>query len=166
MVKFYGYDRVRPALEQLRNGFEEGNLLNIMQKNSELFASVMCDDQIAINATALEELYTVSFSETGCSDRRLENRCISFWRDLLLSCEEGECDITLEDILIFWTGVPCVPPLGFEFKPTICFQKDCIYPTANTCGLQLRLPLIHETYEKFKFYITFGIANCKDFAFA
>lgn len=74
--------------------------------------------------------------------------------------------MSLKGVLIFATGTDSLPALGFETKPTVTFQNDCLYATANTCGLELRLPIIHKTYEEFKSSVMTGIANCQDFAFA
>lgn len=79
---------------------------------------------------------------------------------------DGDC-ITLEDILVFTTGADKIPPLGFDVQPKISFlHNDSLYPTANTCGLELFLPTKHKTYGEFKQHVLFGISNCKDFAFA
>lgn len=76
--------------------------------------------------------------------------------------------ITLTDILIFATGADRVPPLGFPVKPKISFLHgdQSIYPKANTCGLELKLPVVHKNYEEFTEALSFGIGNCNSFGFA
>ena len=51
--------------------------------------------------------------------------------------------------MIFATGIGEIPPLGFQPKPTIIFnhagEVDDVtweFPVANTCSMQLRLPLL------------------------
>ena len=65
--------------------------------------------------------------------------------------EEGR----IEDMLIFATGASAVPHLGFEIPPTIIFNHEVPdddytkpYLFANTCAMQLRLPLL-DSFEAF-----------------
>ena len=62
--------------------------------------------------------------------------------------EDGQ-QVTMEDILIFFTGACKEPPLGFGKQPMLLFE-DGELATASTCDLKIRLPLKHETYERFK----------------
>ncbi|CAH0547674.1 unnamed protein product [Brassicogethes aeneus] len=86
IVQFYGFHRVRPALKQLKNGLETGNVLNLMKKYPEVFKKVMCGDKIELTADFMQNLFSVEFSEIGSSKRLIENRIISFWRDFILDC--------------------------------------------------------------------------------
>ncbi|KAF5278245.1 hypothetical protein FQR65_LT15734 [Abscondita terminalis] len=145
MVEFYAYHRVRSALDQLRDGLEIGRIYNLMKLHPEAFKDVMCCDAIPLTANIIEKLFKPEFSEVGNNDDQT----------------------TLKDILVFSTGADTIPPLGFEQDPTLCFlYDDSLFPTANTCGLQLRLPTCHKTYDDFVYYMRFGIGNCNDFAFA
>ncbi|MBN3288973.1 G2E3 ligase, partial [Polypterus senegalus] len=72
-------------------------------------------------------------------------------------------DPTLEDIVMFATGLKMIRPLGFEPRPTIKFLHDnSLFPTANTCSNTLCLPL-HSSYYSFNFHISFGILNSPGF---
>jgi len=66
-------------------------------------------------------------------------------------------DGKLGQLLIFVTGLSDIPPLGFVPKPRIIFghEDQCVdddytreFPVANTCSLQLRLPVL-SSYERF-----------------
>ena len=62
----------------------------------------------------------------------------------------GQHPISLEDILIFWTGADKVPALGFPTKLTLSFYemgKDGRLPTASTCSTNLMLPYDIESQE-------------------
>ncbi|XP_031334066.1 G2/M phase-specific E3 ubiquitin-protein ligase-like [Photinus pyralis] len=166
LLKFYGYNRIRPALEQFELGLATGHVLNLIKDHPNLFEDIMCGENNSITSKDLNSLFNITYSEINSSARLLENKSISFWRDFLLDCEDSETEVSLEDIMILATGIDRLPPLGFDVKPTITFQRDVRYPTANTCGLELRLPLGYTTYNEFKSDVAFGIANCKDFAFA
>lgn len=73
--------------------------------------------------------------------------------DLVSVLLGGVLQCSLADILVFWTGASCVPPLGFP-QPTIAddreptdrplvisfYREKGRLPNASTCGLQLWLP--------------------------
>ncbi|MBN3292744.1 G2E3 ligase, partial [Polypterus senegalus] len=82
-----------------------------------------------------------------------------------LRCDSNisSTDPTLEDIVMFATGLKMIPPLGFEPRPTIKFLHDnSPFPTANTCSNTLCLPL-HSSYDSFTFHISFEILNYPGF---
>lgn len=52
----------------------------------------------------------------------------------------GDCECTLEEVLIFCTGADRVPPLGFDKVPKLTFLEcdaDKMLPTASTCSIEL-----------------------------
>ena len=52
--------------------------------------------------------------------------------------------LTLEEILVFCTGIDRIPIGGFHTKPAIKFSNNNeVLATASTCELVLRLPTIH-----------------------
>ena len=91
-------------------------------------------------------------------------------------CTDRTRDITLEDILCFWTGSNAEPPMGFpapaivddddapSHKPlTICFYSDKgRLPYASTCGLRLFLPL-HVDDLEFNSLFTRSLTECVGF---
>ena len=62
---------------------------------------------------------------------------------------ENQEPVTLEDILIFFTGSDCEPPLGFHPKPTLKFT-DLDLATAGFCEMGFCLPIKHDQYDIFK----------------
>lgn len=52
---------------------------------------------------------------------------------------ESEGKVSLENIISFFTGGDCVPPLGFE-SAVLNFNAANPYPTASTCAINLTLP--------------------------
>ena len=62
-------------------------------------------------------------------------------------CTDGERQVSLTQFLSFATGCDTEPPLGFMPQPSVVFlhagqrPTDILYPTANTCGLVLSLPV-------------------------
>lgn len=64
---------------------------------------------------------------------------------------DGERPVSLQQILTFATGADDEPPLGYPTRPQLKFihataaaPSDKLYPTANTCSLVLRLPVVCE----------------------
>ena len=77
----------------------------------------------------------------------------------------SEASATLQDILVFTTGSGQVPPLGYGVTPSIEFIQERL-PTANTCSVTIRLPTVHEDYDKFKESMDLGILNSPLFGIA
>ena len=77
--------------------------------------------------------------------------------------KEDQYHITLESIAIFATGMPEEPPLGFSPKPALLFEKDAIFPSANTCANQLYIPIQKMTFDAFKYNMTYGFLNSAGF---
>lgn len=70
--------------------------------------------------------------------------------------------MSVEDVMMFATGLSSVPPYGLEPLPQIEFLDDSAFPLANTCSNSLRLPLL-DSYPLFKSQMHFGILNSPGF---
>ena len=70
--------------------------------------------------------------------------------------------LNFADILIFTTGVPTEPPLGFYPALSIRFTEGKL-PHANTCANCLHLPLGCITFDEFRQNMCFGILNSAGF---
>ncbi|XP_077863511.1 G2/M phase-specific E3 ubiquitin-protein ligase-like [Saccoglossus kowalevskii] len=123
---------------------------------------------------------TVDYSPEGSNDRILEETTIYNWYEYLDDCAKGEVkanfndgnenaevsvQISLGDLLTFFTGVASVPPLGLHPEPSISFlrDKDHIFPTANTCANILSLPLGLTDVEVFGERFTYALTNSMGF---
>ena len=115
------------------------------------------------------------FSDRGSSQLQREQTTYVFFRNLLYEaegiCESlfghvtagptytgGQSDITLRDVLSFFSGAEIIPPLGFD-DATLSFNEENPYPTASTCGLALTLPSKYQKYEDFKEHFIFAMCN-------
>ncbi|KAJ4934962.1 hypothetical protein JOQ06_007742 [Pogonophryne albipinna] len=91
----------------------------------------------------------------------MEARTISFWRDWLLQVEDGENILNVGDVLAFATGLRKIPAVGLPTQPKLNFlhpeDGPAGFPTANTCGLILRLPVCTQ-YHLFKDGMENGIS--------
>lgn len=72
-----------------------------------------------------------------------------FFSLLCIHLVTEELKISLETVLVFFTGADSVPPLGY---PTafLRFHDDSDFPTASTCAISLTLPIKHEHFTDFK----------------
>lgn len=84
------------------------------------------------------------------------NYCVYF----LLS--EKVTAVSLEELLMFATGLTALPPAGMIPPPCLEFSSDSPFPVANTCANALKLPL-SESYRIFKANMDFGIQNSPGF---
>ena len=67
---------------------------------------------------------------------------------------DGSNEVSLRDILSFFTGSSAIPPLGFDIDPTLSFNHNAVYPTASTCTFSLTLPTrYYNDYNQFKLKI-------------
>ena len=72
----------------------------------------------------------------------------------------GLLEISLGDILSFFTGADRIPPLGFiDHDTTLNFSCVNPYPTASTCGLCLTLPTKYDNYDDFKAAFVFSMQH-------
>ena len=65
---------------------------------------------------------------------------------------EAGTPVTLQHVLVFFTGADREPPLGFPTKASLEFLKEGdVLATASTCDLTLRVPTaFHDNYDRFK----------------
>ncbi|XP_046561897.1 uncharacterized protein LOC124270879 [Haliotis rubra] len=87
-------------------------------------------------------LYRVELSPRGSNQRLAENDTIFAWEDFLRACDRGDLEISIVDVLQFWTGSSRIPPMGFDKKLSIEFvpkRQPPPLPVAHTCGLVLEL---------------------------
>ena len=79
----------------------------------------------------------------------------------------GAAEITLTDVLKFWTGADQITPGGFETKLFIEFYsmepKITRFPNAHTCSLTLLLPRGIEEPSEFKELMETALTGCQGF---
>ncbi|XP_014675138.1 PREDICTED: G2/M phase-specific E3 ubiquitin-protein ligase-like [Priapulus caudatus] len=148
-----------------------GGVMQMISADPDLFRSLFVKSNRHLTASIVKAMMMVTRSSTGSNRFSVENRLLSYWYDFLQDLEEGECAISLEDLLIFTTGCDHEPPLGFFPRPTIEFNHQdqismSMLPLANTCGNVLKLPVGHSTYESFRENLVLGVQCCGGFGMA
>ncbi|XP_040904285.1 G2/M phase-specific E3 ubiquitin-protein ligase-like [Toxotes jaculatrix] len=164
-LKRYIIDRNHSAIERFRDGLTSLQFLTALQQHPTVLAPVLCNSGNSLTVTAIENLFQPELSPIGSNRRAQEDKTRSFWADYLLDCEENNSTVTLEEIFMFATGLPCVPPAGMDPQPRLQFLPTSKLPMANTCANTLKLPLL-DSYNTFKENMSFGIKNSPGFGFA
>ena len=77
--------------------------------------------------------------------------------------DEVHLKINYEMILFFTTGAPREPPVRFDPIPSVGFQGTSPYPRSNTCSNTIYLPTTEMPFEKFSYYMAYGITNTAGF---
>lgn len=78
---------------------------------------------------------------------------------------EGQAAVSVEDVLMFATGLTSLPASGSDLMPKRHFLDDSRFPMAKTCLNTLKLPLI-DSYPVFKTQMDFGIQNSPGFGYS
>ncbi|KAG5864541.1 hypothetical protein JTB14_007596 [Gonioctena quinquepunctata] len=74
--------------------------------------------------------------------------------------KDGDCKVSLEDLLAFATGANKIPALDFPMTPAIQFlHEDSHFPKANRGALILFLQLTEQEFDKFVDNMDFAILN-------
>lgn len=84
-------------------------------------------------------------------------------KNMLLSflfVDTDKPEVTLCQILSFFTGCEAPPPTGFDCVPSLLFDDSAVFPTASTCALQLVLPtMYYRSPEKFHEIMIYAMLN-------
>ncbi|XP_041837325.1 G2/M phase-specific E3 ubiquitin-protein ligase-like isoform X6 [Melanotaenia boesemani] len=150
------------ACYRFKDGLASLQFLAALQQYPTVLTPVLCHSNDKLSATDVENIFQPQLSPVGSNMRMLENKTRSFWADYLLDCEDNESSVTLEEIFMFATGVPCIPPAGMDPQPHLEFLASSEFPMANTCANTLKLPILDD-YDTFKANMNFGIKNSPGF---
>ncbi|XP_048112140.1 LOW QUALITY PROTEIN: G2/M phase-specific E3 ubiquitin-protein ligase-like [Alosa alosa] len=161
-LKWYIIDRNHSAIERFKDGLGSLQFLSALQQYPTVLTPVLCHSDTKLSAADIESLFKPELSLKGSNMRAQQNKTISFWADYLLDCEANESAITLEEIFMFATGLPHMPPSGMDPQPCLQFISNSKYPMANTCANTLKLPIL-DSYNTFKENMNFGIKNSPGF---
>ncbi|XP_011487938.2 G2/M phase-specific E3 ubiquitin-protein ligase isoform X2 [Oryzias latipes] len=161
-LRWYIIDRNSSVLDRFKDGLSALHFLDALQQHPTLLCPVLCHTEKQLTGLELERLFKPDFSPSGSNRRLLEGQTVGYWADYLLDCEEGQSPVTLEDVLMFATGLTSLPPSGLDPLPRLQFLDNSMYPMANTCLNTIKLPLL-ESYTLFKSQMDFGIQNSPGF---
>ncbi|XP_073783124.1 G2/M phase-specific E3 ubiquitin-protein ligase isoform X4 [Danio rerio] len=153
--------RVYEADWIFREGLRTLGMFEQVQMCSETFFPVFCGPVERLTAESVMELFTTRLSEEK-EKQVLEKTTISFWKQYLHECEEGQCAASLEDLLTFATGTDLVPAIGFKPTPSISFLSSpdnlCAFPQSNCDANHLILPTL-PSYQLFKKHLDYTVCQ-------
>ncbi|KAF3856847.1 hypothetical protein F7725_017570 [Dissostichus mawsoni] len=167
-------EEVGKALEEIENAASVDALREMTMRHSTMLQTAGCLRHVAsveekkgivsdyLQWYIIGRNSSVIDSPPGSNRRLGESQTLGYWADYLLDCEESQTAVSLEDVLMFATGLTSLPPSGFEPSPGIEFLDDSPFPMANTCSNTLKLPLL-ESYNVFKSKMDFGMQNSPGF---
>lgn len=70
---------------------------------------------------------------------------------------------TLQDMLLFWTGYPSLPPdvATKLYMKYLGNHPEKVLAESSTCSMELSIPVVHENYSVFKEYLNKSISYGK-----
>ena len=122
-------------------------------RNKQLFDLILGNQHPSLTKSSFMALYQLNRSKEGSNQRSREDSTIYCFELFLQDLEEDDvAGLSLEDLLVFITGVDCMPPLGFDKKITVDFynfeENSRRRPYVSTCGLYFFLPSVMD-FESF-----------------
>ena len=165
---WYVLGRTRSAFESFKNGLNCLGVLDSMLCNPNSFHQVMCFHEQVLSSATFDKLFTVCRSEEESNKWKVESKHLAFWADLLVDIDEGECSISLSDILFFASGLKVVPCRKLSMELTFLHDPETNgelskFPKADTCSCVLYLPTTLSLYDDFKTTFVFAVQNAKGF---
>ncbi|XP_030580903.1 G2/M phase-specific E3 ubiquitin-protein ligase-like [Archocentrus centrarchus] len=127
-LQWYIIDRNSSVIDRFKDGLSALQFLTALQQHHTLLTPVLCHCEKRLTAFELERLFKPQLSPSGSNRRLKESQTLACWADYLLDCEEGEAAVSVEDILMFATGLTSLPPSGLEPLPQIEFLDDVPLP--------------------------------------
>ncbi|CAL8270611.1 unnamed protein product [Arctogadus glacialis] len=156
-------DRNSSVIDRFKDGLSALEFLGALKQHPALLTPVLCHVDKKLTGLDLERVFKPDLSPSGSNRRLKENQTLAYWADYLLDCEEGEAAVSVEDVLMFSTGLRSLPPAGLDPLPQLEFLDNSPFPMANTCGNVLKLPLL-DSYGVFKTQMDFGMQNSPGFS--
>ena len=170
-------------LEQLRRGLGILGFHDIMDSNPSLLRKVFAPPVVKITSTFIQDLFKPVFSAKSSNQRIAEESIMMMWIRYLQYIESkiknnnydvllqilpdlgDQASPTLEDIMVFLTGLDSVPPLGFgDIIGTVEFTREDRLPTVSTCSLVLRFPIsFPQDFDSFKEKMNFVVLGSQGF---
>ncbi|KAJ8289477.1 hypothetical protein GJAV_G00001740 [Gymnothorax javanicus] len=160
-LKWYIIGRNTGVIEKVRYGLTSLMFLEALCQHPAVLAPVLCCKDKKLTAMDIEQLFKPQLSPEGSNKRSKEDQVLSFWSDYILDCEE-QGPVSLEELLMFATGLRSLPLAGMTPHPSLSFLEESPYPMARACSNTIKLPLLLE-YGLFKQNMDFGIQNSPGF---
>ncbi|XP_016124067.1 G2/M phase-specific E3 ubiquitin-protein ligase [Sinocyclocheilus grahami] len=161
-IQWYIIYRNQYSVQRFRDGLSTLDVIHALEQHPSVFRPYMCYSVDRLTPESLEGVFKALLSEAGSTRRQEETRILGYWRDYLLDTGEQESGVSLQDILMFATGLDSLPPSTIVPQPRLSFERTSKFPIASTCANTIQLPM-SKSYEEFKNAMDFGIQNSPGF---
>ncbi|KAL1277296.1 hypothetical protein QQF64_023969, partial [Cirrhinus molitorella] len=98
------------SVQRFRDGLSTLDVIHALEQHPSVFRPYMCYSIDRLKPESLEGVFKAQLSEAGSTRRQEETRILGYWRDYLLDTGEQETGVSLQDILMFATGLDSLPP--------------------------------------------------------
>ena len=146
-------------LKQMRKGLLETQFKHLVDNYAkEVWGLFAASNMYEITPKLLCDSFVVQYSFNGSNTRIQEESIVFSWYEYISDCADRD-DISVGDILYFFTGSSKVPATGFDSVPKIKFTDENRLPTASTCELSITFPrkMAGLTVDEFKDQMDFCI---------
>nr|XP_023695653.1 G2/M phase-specific E3 ubiquitin-protein ligase-like isoform X2 [Paramormyrops kingsleyae] len=161
-LQWYIIYRNHFSIQRFKEGLATLGVIHALQQHSFLFQPFMCSRAEPLTSAILEDVFSVVLSEPGSSRRHEENRVLGYWRDYLIDSEDNKTAVSLQELLMFATGLNSIPPAGMEPKPRLLFDHSSRFPLGKTCANTIAIP-VAQSYDQFQADMDFAILNSPGF---
>ncbi|XP_049895693.1 G2/M phase-specific E3 ubiquitin-protein ligase [Epinephelus moara] len=129
-MQWYFFYRNHFSIQRFKDGLSTLDVIHALEQHASIFRAFMCSSEEQLSSATLEQHFEVQLSEKGSTRRQEETRALGFWRDYLLETQEKQTGLSLQDILMFATGLNTLPPAGIQPRPKLIFQKTSRFPVS------------------------------------
>lgn len=161
-IQWYFTYRNHVSFQRFKDGLATLNFFNALEQHPSIFLPYMCYRAEDLTAEIVESLFRPQLSPIGSSNRHEEERVLGYWLDYLIAVKEDGSGMSLQDILMFATGLKEIPAAKLIPQPQLTFQKHARFPEANVCANTIKLPIL-PSYEIFEEAMNYGIKNAPGF---
>ncbi|MEQ2236771.1 hypothetical protein ILYODFUR_016141 [Ilyodon furcidens] len=91
--------------QRFKDGLAGLGFLHALQQHSSVSSPVLCFSAKALTASDLETMFRPDLSPAGSNRWQKEAKTLGFWADYLLDSEEKMTAVSLEELLMFATGL-------------------------------------------------------------
>ena len=185
IAKHFCVFAIKSELDQILCGLSSTlGVLEFFRNNPTAMRPLLVCSSTKYSADSMYDAFNIYFSPDGSNKKTIEEATVMLWVHLLQAIEhktniilklsytvtnftggkgvveiqQEKFEIIISDIMIFITGVPSEPSLGFDHKPCLKFCESR-FPRANTCTNTLFLPTDLKTSEDFVYNMCFAILN-------
>lgn len=127
-LKWYIIEKNESAIQRFKDGLDSLHFFTALQQYPSVLAPLLYLTYKTLTASDMENIFRPSLSPAGSNRRQKEALTLGFWADYLLDCEEKVTAVSLEELLMFATGLTALPPAGMIPPPCLEFSSDSPFP--------------------------------------